>query len=57
VEIGAHWPPIVTSDDDLSIYATVKGGRLPTKPELRQFYYNFDSGGANVGFRNGHPVP
>ena len=59
LEIAAHWP-IVTSYDNLSIYATAKGGRLPTEPELRLFYDKFDSGyagGANVGFRNWHPVP
>jgi formylglycine-generating enzyme required for sulfatase activity len=59
LEIAKNWP-IVTSYDDLSIYAIVKGGRLPTEAELRHFYDNFDSGyvgGANVGFRNWHPVP
>lgn len=59
LEIAAHWP-IVTSHDNLSAYATVKGGRLPTEAELRVFYDKFESGyagGANVGFRNWHPVP
>jgi len=44
----------------MSIYATIKGGRLPTEAELRLFYDNFENGydgGANVGFRNWHPVP
>jgi hypothetical protein len=38
----------------------VKGGRLPTEPELRLFYDKFESGyegGANIGFRNWHPIP
>ena len=59
LEIASHWP-IVTSYDNLSIYATMKGGRLPTEPELRLFYDKFESGyagDANVGFRNWHPVP
>ncbi|KAF8798917.1 DUF323 domain-containing protein [Phlegmacium glaucopus] len=59
MEIATNWP-IVTSHDNLSVYATVKGGRLPTEPELRLFYDKFESGyagGANVGFRNWHPVP
>jgi len=59
LDVAAHWP-IVTSYDNFSIYAIVKGGRLPTESELRLFYDYFDSGytgGANVGFRNWHPVP
>lgn len=59
MEIAQHWP-VITSYVDLSTYATVKGGRLPTEPELRLFYDKFESGyegGANVGFRNWHPVP
>ncbi|KAI0345952.1 DUF323 domain-containing protein [Trametopsis cervina] len=54
-----QWP-IVTSCDNLSVYANVKGGRLPTEPELRLFLDKFNcgfEGGANVGFRNWHPVP
>ncbi|KDR82860.1 hypothetical protein GALMADRAFT_134402 [Galerina marginata CBS 339.88] len=54
-----HWP-IVTSYNNLSIYAIVKGGRLPTETELTLFYDKFKAGyegGANVGFRNWHPVP
>ncbi|KIK01888.1 hypothetical protein K443DRAFT_97895 [Laccaria amethystina LaAM-08-1] len=59
MKIAQHWP-VITSYVDLSTYATVKGGRLPTEPELRLFYDKFESGyegGANVGFRNWHPVP
>lgn len=46
--------------DDLSRYALVKGGRLPTDPELRLFMDKFHcgyEGGANAGFRNWHPIP
>lgn len=52
--------PVMTSYDDFSTYAIVKGGRLPTDPELRLFYDQFESGyegGANWGFRNWHPIP
>lgn len=59
LEIAYHWP-IITSFDSLSIYASVKGGRIPTEPELRLFLDKFDcgfEGGANLGFRNWHPVP
>ncbi|KAH9080323.1 DUF323 domain-containing protein [Lactarius deliciosus] len=56
----AHLWPVVTDYNSLSAYATVRGGRLPTEPELRLFYDKFESGyegGRNVGFRNWHPVP
>jgi len=59
MDVAKHWP-VMTSYDNLSTYATVKGGRLPTEPELRLFYDNFHfgyEGGANVGFRNWHPLP
>lgn len=59
MDIAQNWPAIA-SYDTLSTYATVKGGRLPTEAELRLFYENFESGyegGANVGFRNWHPIP
>ncbi|KAF5344893.1 hypothetical protein D9758_011590 [Tetrapyrgos nigripes] len=59
LKIAQHWP-ILTSYDNLSTYAMVKGGRLPTEPELRLFLDKFESGyegGANVGFQNWHPVP
>ncbi|KXN81793.1 hypothetical protein AN958_03719 [Leucoagaricus sp. SymC.cos] len=54
-----HWP-VITSYDNLSTYAMVKGGRLPTEPELRLFYDKFHhgyEGGANLGLRNWHPLP
>ncbi|KDR75270.1 hypothetical protein GALMADRAFT_249266 [Galerina marginata CBS 339.88] len=54
-----HWP-VLTSYDDLALYARAKGGRLPTEPELRLFLDLYDvghEGGANVGFRNWHPIP
>ncbi|PIL22429.1 hypothetical protein GSI_15117 [Ganoderma sinense ZZ0214-1] len=59
MKIAQHWP-IKTSFDNLSVYANVKGGRIPTEPELRLFLDKFEcgyEGGANIGFRNWHPVP
>nr|BBF98358.1 putative ergothioneine biosynthesis protein 1 [Pleurotus citrinopileatus] len=59
MKVAQEWP-IVTSYDNMSAYAIVKGGRLPTEPELRLFLDKFESGyegGANAGFRNWHPVP
>ena len=59
MKIAQHWP-IKTSYDNLSVYASVKGGRIPTESELRVFLDKFEcgyEGGANVGFRNWHPVP
>lgn len=59
IQTARHWP-VLTDHDGLSTYATVKGGRLPTEAELRLFHDKFDcgyEGGANVGFRNWHPVP
>jgi formylglycine-generating enzyme required for sulfatase activity len=56
----AHLWPVITDYNSLSAYATVRGGRLPTEPELRLFYDKFESGyegGRNIGFRNWHPVP
>lgn len=56
----AHLWPMLTTYDDLSTYAQVKGGRIPTEPELRLFFDKFEygyEGGANVGYRNWHPVP
>jgi len=56
----AHLWPAMTTYDDLSTYAIVKGGRIPTEPELRLFLDKFEYGydaGANIGFRNLHPVP
>ncbi|KAF8555742.1 hypothetical protein OG21DRAFT_823274 [Imleria badia] len=57
--IAWDWP-VLTSYDNLSVYASVKGGRLPTEPELRVFMDKYASGyegGANTGFRNWHPTP
>ena len=59
MDIAQHWP-LIASYDALSTYAQVKGGRLPTEPELRMFYDKFEAGyagGSNIGFRNWHPVP
>lgn len=59
MKIAQHWS-VVTSYDNLSSYAIVKGGRLPTEPELRLFYDKFEygyEGGANLGFRHWHPIP
>jgi len=56
----AHLWPVMTTYDDLSTYAIVKGGRIPTETELRLFLDKFEcgyEGGSNVGFRNWHPVP
>jgi formylglycine-generating enzyme required for sulfatase activity len=59
LDVARTWP-VLTSYDDLVYYAKCKGGRLPTEPELRLFLDMYDvgyEGGANVGFRNWHPVP
>ncbi|OJA14471.1 hypothetical protein AZE42_05285 [Rhizopogon vesiculosus] len=59
IKIAWDWP-VLTCYDNLSVYATVKGGRIPTEPELRLFLDTFScgyEGGANVGFRHWHPVP
>ena len=58
MDMAEHWP-VLTSYDDHERYAQHKGGRLPTEPELRLFLDLYDvghEGGANVGFRNWHPV-
>ncbi|CDO77155.1 hypothetical protein BN946_scf184657.g30 [Trametes cinnabarina] len=61
IPIKTAWKwPLITSFDNLSTYASVKGGRIPTEPELRLFFDKFEcgyEGGANVGFRNWQPVP
>jgi L-histidine Nalpha-methyltransferase / hercynylcysteine S-oxide synthase len=57
MSIAQHWP-VLTSYDDLEVYASSKGGRLPTEPELRLFldtYNDTYEHGANSGFRNWHP--
>lgn len=59
IKIAWDWP-VLTCYENLSTYASVKGGRIPTEPELRLFLDKFSfgyEGGANVGFRNWHPVP
>ncbi|KAF9220882.1 DUF323 domain-containing protein [Gyrodon lividus] len=59
IKVAWDWP-MLTCYDNLSVYASVKGGRIPTEPELRVFLDKFESGyagGANIGFRNWHPVP
>lgn len=59
IQVAWDWP-VLTSYDNLSVYASVKGGRIPTEPELRIFLDKFESGyegGANTGFRNWHPLP
>lgn len=59
MEIAKDWP-VQTSYDDLMLYARHKGGRIPTEPELRLFFDAHELGhgaGANVGFRNWHPIP
>ncbi|KAF8629899.1 hypothetical protein AX15_003254 [Amanita polypyramis BW_CC] len=59
MEIARDWP-MMTSFDDLNLYARSKGGRLPTEPELRLFLDKYDTGyegGANVGFRHWHVTP
>ena len=59
MEIAKDWP-VLTSYDDLMLYARHQGGRIPTEPELRLFFDTYEIGydaGANVGFRNWHPIP
>ncbi|KIJ62539.1 hypothetical protein HYDPIDRAFT_188885 [Hydnomerulius pinastri MD-312] len=59
MKIAWDWP-VLTCYENLSVYASVKGGRIPTEPELRVFLDKFESGyegGANTGFRNWHPIP
>ncbi|KAF9242656.1 hypothetical protein BU15DRAFT_86836 [Melanogaster broomeanus] len=59
MKVAWDWP-VLTCYKNLSVYANVKGGRIPTEPELRTFLDKFESGyegGANTGFRNWHPIP
>lgn len=59
MEYAYHWP-VIASYDDLSTYARVQGGRIPTEPELRLFFDTFCNGylgGMNIGFHNWHPIP
>ncbi|KAF7965756.1 hypothetical protein HWV62_42004 [Athelia sp. TMB] len=58
-EHAKQWP-VLTAYDHLVAYATHRGGRLPSEPELRLFFDTYEvghDGGANVGFRNWHPTP
>lgn len=57
--VAQHWP-VLTSYDDIAVFAHAQGGRLPTEAELRLFLERYDvgyEGGANIAFRNWHPVP
>ncbi|KAG6333819.1 hypothetical protein ID866_5267 [Astraeus odoratus] len=59
MDVAQHWP-VLASYDALSAYAKSRGGRIPTEPELRLFFDEYEvghSGGANTGFRCWHPVP
>lgn len=59
MDIAQNWP-VIAPYEALSTYAMVKGGRLPTEAELLLFYDKYRNGyegGANIGFRNWHPVP
>jgi len=59
MEVAKHWP-VQTNYDDLSTYAKVKGGRIPTMSELRTFWEEYQDGfvgNTNVGFKNWHPTP
>ncbi|KAI0043936.1 DUF323 domain-containing protein [Auriscalpium vulgare] len=59
MKIAKRWP-VVADYNSLSTYASVKGGRIPTEPELRLFYDKFEcgyEGGRNIAFRNWHPTP
>lgn len=59
MEVARTWP-VLTAYDDLAAYAASKGGRIPTEPELRLFLDTYQVGyeeGANMGFRNWHPLP
>jgi formylglycine-generating enzyme required for sulfatase activity len=59
MDIAWDWP-VVADYNGLAAYAAHKGGRIPTDAELRLFKDTFEvgyEGGANVGFRNWHPVP
>lgn len=59
MSVAKHWP-VTAAYDDLKAYAESKGGRIPSEKELRLFFDMYEvgyEGGANVGFRNWHPVP
>jgi formylglycine-generating enzyme required for sulfatase activity len=53
-DIAGDWP-FISSYDDLSAYATVQGGRLPTEAELRLFMDRFLGGeGSSWGWKKWH---
>jgi L-histidine Nalpha-methyltransferase / hercynylcysteine S-oxide synthase len=59
MDVARHWP-VMTAYDDMLTYARALGGRLPDEAELRLFLDTYVVGhdeGANVAFRNWHPVP
>ena len=60
-DIAGQWP-LMASKIEIDAFARWKGGRLPTEAELRLLWENEQgprpSGiGANVGFKNWHPIP
>lgn len=60
-DVAGRWP-VQASKNELEAYATWKGGRLPSEPELRLFWEHEDGARptgprANIGFKNWHPVP
>lgn len=60
-EIAGLWP-LMASKIEIEEYATAKGGRVPTEAELRRLWESEEGPrvqgeGANVGFRNWHPIP
>ncbi|KAG8904859.1 hypothetical protein FRB99_001065 [Tulasnella sp. 403] len=57
LSVAKNWP-FIGSYDELQAYATSKGGRLPSEPELRHYVDVYgDSDESNVGFKNWHPIP
>jgi formylglycine-generating enzyme required for sulfatase activity len=58
-DVAKHWP-LAASYDEISAYASVQGGRLPTEAELLAFRDHCDavgSGQGNFGYRNWHYIP
>lgn len=59
MRVARTWP-VLTAYDDIAAYAASRGGRIPTELELRLFLDTYQIGyeeGANMGFRNWHPLP
>lgn len=59
--IAGKWP-LMASRDEIEAYATSRGGRLPTEPELRALWAHPDGPRptgptANIGLKHWHPVP